>query len=401
MIAYFDCVSGISGDMFLGALIDAGLSVRKLSGAIESLGIRGLKLRAVKVTRLGIAATKADVVAPHEHAHRNLRDIERLIRKSALPPAVKSRSQAIFIRLARAEAKVHNCGLYDVHFHEVGALDSIADIVAAAAGIDMIGITDCRFSPVPVGSGTVKMAHGVLPVPAPATAELLIGVPLRESPETGELTTPTGAAIARELSSGFGPMPAMTVAAIGNGAGSREGRVVPNVLRVFIGGESADKTPRSVTVIETAIDNMTGEALAYAQETLFSAGALDVYFTPIFMKKNRPAHLLTVLVDDQDLDAVLETVFRETSTLGVRVARWGRETLDRESVQCSGKFGKFRAKVGRLGGRALSATPEFEDAREIARRTGKPFRHVYAALQAEASRLLSGKSAAGRKLRKP
>ncbi len=380
-LAYFDCMSGISGDMFLGALIDAGLPVEDLSRAIESLGIEGLRLEAKKVTRLGISATKVDVVAPHEHVHRHLSHIERMIDESALDAGVKTTAKRIFRRVAEAESKVHDEPIEKVHFHEVGALDSIADIVGAAAGIALLGIDECVFSPLAVGSGTVKAAHGVLPVPAPATAEILIGVPLRESLDTGELTTPTGAAIARELGSRFAPMPAMTVTRIGCGAGSREGKNAPNVLRVLVGEPSADTTPSRVTVIETGIDDMTGEAVAYATQALFAAGALDVFVTPVYMKKGRPANLITIIADQAKKDAILETLFRETTTFGARMASWDRVTLDRRFVEAESPFGTVRIKVGSLGGRAVSAAPEFEDARRIAAERGMPFRQVYSALQ--------------------
>jgi len=268
----------------------------------------------------------------------------------------------------------------------VGALDSIADIVGAAAGLELLGIEKCVFGAVATGSGTVRTAHGVLPVPAPATAQLLAGALLAESVETGELTTPTGAAIAAELAAGFGPLPAMVLRAVGNGAGSREGKTVPNVLRVFIGEPSGDATPKTVTVIETAIDDMAAEALGYAQEALFAAGALDAYFTPIVMKKGRPAQLLTVLVERGKKETVLETLFRETSTFVARVADWGRETLSRETVECECELGRFRVKVGTWRGKVVSRTPEYEDARRIAAEKGLAFRQVYQRLQA-ASRL--------------
>jgi uncharacterized protein (TIGR00299 family) protein len=387
-IAYFDCANGISGDMFLGALVDAGLPVEKLSAAIESLGIDGLCIEAERVKRKGISATKVHVIVPHEHKHRHLKDIEEIINAGALPDRVKTTAKAIFRRVAEAESHVHDEPIEKVHFHEVGALDSIADIVGAAAGIDLLGIEECRFSRVSVGSGTVKAAHGVLPVPAPATAEILQGVPIGPGVEKSELTTPTGAAIAKELAVEFGVVPEMTVSAVGSGAGSRDGEVAPNVLRVFIGEAAGSETPGTVTVIEASIDDMTGEALSYAAESLFDAGALDVYMTPIFMKKGRPAHLLTVIVDAAHRDRVVERLFAETSTFGARVSETRRETLDRETVEVESEYGTFRAKVGRHRDRATSAAPEFEDAGRIAKETGEPFRKVYGTLQAAASALL-------------
>lgn len=381
-IAYFDCASGISGDMVLGAFVDAGLEVARLSNAIEGLGIAGLHLTASKVTRLGIAATKVDVVAPEQDSHRHLSDIEKLIDESPLPDAVKKTAKAIFAIVAEAEAKVHNSTVEKVHFHEVGALDSIADIVGAAAAVELLGIDKLVFSAIPTGSGTVKCAHGVLPVPAPATAEILTGVPLGESVETGELTTPTGAAIAKKLAGSFGAMPAMTVSSVGYGAGTREGKKTPNILRVFLGEESRDKTPGDILVIETAIDDMTGEAISAATEAVFAAGALDVFVTPIFMKKGRPAQLLTVILEKTRRDALVETLFRETTTFGVRISPWDRETLAREIVEADGPYGKFRLKTGSYRGRVVSATPEFDDAKRIADERSIPFRRVYERLQA-------------------
>ena len=394
-LAYFDCASGISGDMFLGALVDAGLPIRDLAAAIESLGIEGLTLSAAKVTRLGISATKVDVVAPHEHAHRHLSDIEAIIDASGLSDATRDRAKRIFQRVAAAEAKVHNTSIHEVHFHEVGALDSIADIVGAAAGIELLGIDRCVFSGIAVGSGTVKSAHGVLPVPAPATAEILIGVPIRETGETGELATPTGAAIARELAEAFAPLPGMTIRATGYGAGTREGKTAANVLRVFIGDASADATPHRVLVVETAIDDMTGEAISYATQMLFAAGALDVFVTPIFMKKGRPASLVTVLADEARKDAVMDALFRETTTFGARMTTWDRETLDRQILEVESEYGPFRLKVGSRHGRIVSATPEYDDARRIAERKELPFKTVYAALQAVAGEYLEGRRTAG------
>ena len=355
MIAYFDCLSGISGDMFLGALVDAGLAVEDLSAAIGKLGIEGLGVTAEKVTRLGMAATKVNVVAPHEHVHRHLKDIEKIIDSSTLSDGVKSLAKRIFARVAEAEAKVHGHPVEKVHFHEVGALDSIADIVGAAAGLELLGIEKCYFSPIAVGSGTVKMAHGVLPVPAPATAELLSGIPVAQSEEKGELATPTGVAIAGEISCGFGGMPAMTVRGSGSGAGSRQGEKTPNILRVIVGETSSDKTAKKVTVIEAAIDDMTGEALGYAREAIFAAGALDVYITAISMKKGRPAHLVTILTAEKDREQVMEALFAETTTFGARVQRMEARDARQTSSRSGERMGLFQGedrqsrRQGRIG----------------------------------------------------
>lgn len=386
--AYFDCTSGISGDMFLGALVDAGLDIERLGEAVEALGIKGLKVEARKVKRLGFAATKVSVIAPGQEKHRTLADVVRIISASSLSHRVKATATRIFTRLATAEAKVHGEDIQKVHFHEVGALDSIADVVGAAAALELMEIESCVFSAIPVGSGTVKTAHGVLPVPAPATAELLLGVPLAESDETGELTTPTGAAIVGELGDRFGGMPAMTVEAIGCGAGTREGKRTPNILRVFTGELFPAATARDVVVIEAALDDITGEALAAALERILEAGAADAYATAIMMKKGRPGHLVTLIAAEEDEPAVLEALFRETSTIGARVTRTPRAILDREIRELPSPYGSFRAKVGRWRGKVTSAKPEFEDARKLAEDAGKPFKLVYAELMEIATRLI-------------
>jgi len=398
-LAYFDCASGISGDMFLGALVDAGLDIGRLSSAIESLGIDGLKLEAAKVRRLGFAATKVTVVAPHEHAHRHLSDITALIDGGGLGDEVKRTAVRIFTRLAEAEAAVHGEPVEKVHFHEVGALDSIADIVGAAAGLDILGIEKCIFSPIPTGSGTVKTAHGVLSIPAPATAKLLVGIPLAASEETGELTTPTGAAIAKELAAGFSAVPPMTISAVGAGAGTREGEKTANVLRVLVGREPADATPGEIIVIETTIDDMTGEALSYAVDALFAAGALDAFVIPVFMKKGRPGHLLTVLSTQGSKEAVLEALFSETTTFGARVGRSSRAVLDRHVREAPSPLGPFRLKTGAWKGRVVSAAPEYEDARRMAAERNMPFRSVYETLSAAARDFLE-KEAEGSRGRK-
>lgn len=386
--AYFDCTSGISGDMFLGALVDAGLKIERLREAVEALGIKGLEVEARKVKRLGFAATKVSVSAPGQKKHRTLADIERIISASSLTQRVKTTAIRIFTRLGEAEAKVHGEDIEKVHFHEVGALDSIADIVGAAAALELLEIEHCFFSAIPVGSGTVKTAHGVLPVPAPATAELLLGVPLAESGETGELTTPTGAAIVAELGEGFGGMPAMRVEQIGCGAGTREGKRTPNILRVFTGELSSDATARDVVVIEASLDDITGEALAAALERILAAGAADAYATAIMMKKGRPGHLVTLIAAREDEPAVLEALFTETSTIGARVTRTPRAILDREVRELPSPYGSFRVKVGRWRGKVTSAKPEFEDARKLAEDARMPFKLVYAALMEIAARLI-------------
>ena len=376
-LAYFDCFSGISGDMILGALVDAGVGIDVLRGELEKLNLPGYEITALKVMRSGIASTKVHVcLAESEQPVRHLADIKKIIQSSSLSPAVKERSLAIFGRLAEAEAKVHGTDPEKVHFHEVGAVDAIVDIVGSVIGLELLGIKEIHASPVNLGSGTITTAHGTLPVPAPATVELLKGVPAYGSSISFELTTPTGSVILTTVSSSFGPMPNMKLLKTAYGAGGRDIPGQPNVLRLLIGEASTHYEADTSLVIETNIDDMNPQVYDYVIEKLMQQGAQDVYLTPIIMKKGRPAILLSVLTDKAKRDAVLDTIFRETTSIGVRIREVGRMKLVREIKEVVTRFGKIRIKVSKLSDETLTATPEYEDCRKIAEEQQAPLKKV-------------------------
>jgi uncharacterized protein (TIGR00299 family) protein len=380
---HFDCFSGTSGDMTLGALIDAGVSAEAIRDGIDSLGLP-VRLEVERVRKGGFAATQVRVEAPEEHAHRHLPDVEEILSRGRLTPAQRDLALRIFRRLAEAEAAAHGIPVEKVHFHEVGALDSIADIAGAAIGLDLLGAQRITSRSVPTGGGTVKCAHGLMPVPAPATAALLKGVPLAATPVKGELTTPTGAAILTEVVQEWVEQPVMTVERIGYGAGQRELLEQPNVLRLFVGTvpDRASPAERDVVwMLETNLDDVPAEVVGYCFEQLFAAGALDVFSTPVQMKKNRPGVLLSVLAPESAV-AVLEAVlFRETETFGVRRYPVQRAKLQREAVTVPTAWGPVRGKRGwREGGPAVF-TPEYEDCARVARQHGVALREVYAAVR--------------------
>ncbi len=375
---YLDCFSGIAGDMLLGALVDAGLEFETLRGEVRKLGIDGLSLRAEPVKRAGISATKVHVVAASDHSHRSLSTIERIIGDSGLDDDVKGSSLRTFRRLGEVEALAHAVPIERVHFHEVGALDSIADIVGGCAALKALGIGQVVCSPINLGSGTVTAAHGTLPVPAPATARLVEGVPVYSEGPSMELTTPTGAALAVTLSTGFGPPPAMRIAASGYGAGSRDFPGRANVLRVLIGeAEDADTPSEQVWLLEASIDDMTPEMAGYAMERLLEAGALDVTLTPTFMKKNRPGFTMAVLAAPEDREPLGTLMLTETSTLGLRETPARRRTLPRFHRTVETTYGAIRIKVADEGGAGRSFAPEYEDCRSRAMEHGVPFRRVW------------------------
>lgn len=377
-VAYFDCFSGISGDMALGALVHAGVDAEAIRGAVASLGLP-VEIRAARVRKGGFDATHVTVVAPHEHAHRHLHHITKMIDAGRLSDRQRQLAHKIFRRLAEAEAAVHGSTVEKVHFHEVGAADSIADIVGAAVAIDLLGVDRVVASPVPTGRGTVQCEHGLMPIPAPGTAELLKGVPIAPSAIEAELTTPTGAAILTTLASEFGPLPAMRIELIGYGAGTRDLAEQPNVLRVFV-GTSADATGTDrVWVLETNLDDLAGELVGHCTEQLLAAGALDVFTTPIGMKKNRPGVLLSVLCAEATIAPLEAIMFRETATFGVRRYSAVRSTLDRRSHTVATPFGPVAGKLGwRLGGPAVFS-PEYEDCCRVAAEQRVALRDVYAA----------------------
>ncbi|MBI3329784.1 MAG: nickel pincer cofactor biosynthesis protein LarC [Nitrospinae bacterium] len=383
--AYFDCFSGISGDMTLGALIDAGLDFDELRARLGMLNVPGYDLSAEKVKKHSITGTKVHVHVrdPGPH-HRGLKDIEALIRASALEPLVQERALAVFTRLAEAEATIHDTTVDHVHFHEVGAIDSIVDIIGAVTGLHLLGVQRVLASAVNVGAGFVRATHGVLPVPAPATAELLKGIPTYARGNDGELTTPTGAALLATLAESFGPLPQMRVDHIGYGAGTKDLPHAPNLLRVFIGEDSSRGDADVITVLEANIDDMNPEWFEHAQEQLFVQGALDVFYTPIVMKKNRPATKLTVLCDPGKVDPVVDALFRETSTFGVRTYEVRRQKLHRFSQTEDTPYGPIAVKIGRWRGQIVQISPEYESCRQAARRCGAPLKDVYQAAEARA-----------------
>ncbi len=373
LICYLDAFSGISGDMTVGALLDAGLDFDGLDEALRSLGT-GAIFRAEKVRRQGIAATKFHVESGETKDHRHLPQIVRILESAALSTKARANAIAVFERLAEAEAKVHDVPVEKVHFHEVGAVDSICDIAGACYGFDALGIETIYSSALNVGSGTVRTEHGILPVPAPATAELLRDKPVYARGPEVELTTPTGAAIASTLAAGFGPMPAMRISATGYGAGGRDFAEHANVLRLIIGEKSQAPESTTVSIIEANIDDSTPEVLGYAMERLLEGGALDVTITPLLMKKNRLGTMLSVIARPEDQERLAQIVLLETSTLGLRIHTAERRVQARSIIEVETPHGKVRVKVAASGAFA----PEYEDCRRLARETGTPLRQIIA-----------------------
>ncbi|MBS4206515.1 nickel pincer cofactor biosynthesis protein LarC [Bacillus sp. FJAT-50079] len=463
-VLYIDCFSGISGDMMVGALIDAGASPEKIETELRKLNISGYQLAWKKIVKAGISSIKFDVILSddhshghthhhehhhghhhvhdhdhehthhhehhhvhdhdhehthdhehhhvhdhdhehthdhehhhvhdhdhehthdHEHSHEHghhhdhgcYADIVKLIDDSELNLRVKERSKQIFAPIARAEAKIHNMTIDDVHFHEVGAVDSIVDIVATAIALEELEIEKVITSHVPLGSGKIRIDHGIYPVPAPATLEMMRNVPIAASDLTFEMTTPTGAGIVVSQTDSFGTMPSMTVESVGYGAGTKDIPGRPNVLRVMVGELlQGDEPSETITVIECQLDDMTGEAFGHVMDQLLDAGALDVYYTPIFMKKNRPGTLITVLAPNEREAKLMDVLFKETTTLGVRKNTWSRSILQRNIVTVETKFGPIRLKQAIKKGEVLREVPEYEDVKKAAELYGVPFQEVY------------------------
>jgi pyridinium-3,5-bisthiocarboxylic acid mononucleotide nickel chelatase len=422
---YLDCFAGVSGDMFVGALLDCGLSLDVLKSELAKLGLNGYEISATRVDRSGISSTKFDVhvtdpgpiareapALPHSddhhkhdhhhhghahgehhdhehghspelhHEHRSLSSIREMIANSGLGQSVRNRAIAIFERLGSAEAKVHNIPIDRVHFHEVGAVDSIVDIVGASIALEVMGIDRIRCSRLHVGSGTFNCAHGTYPVPGPATAELLVDIPFYSGEVNGELVTPTGAAIVSSLAESFGPIEGVLVEVTGYGAGTREYEGFPNVLRAFLGNE-LDDTPARIAVLETNLDDLNPQVFGYVLDLLLEAGALDVFYTPVQMKKNRPGTLLTVLARVEDRTKMTEILFRETTTLGVRHRLEERELLLRSYVTVSTEYGEIRIKVARdAHGKLVNYAPEFDDCLSAASTSRAALREVQLAATA-------------------
>jgi uncharacterized protein (TIGR00299 family) protein len=397
-ILYFDCFNGASGDMVLGALLDAGLPIEDLRQALGSLAIDGASISASRVLRAGVSATKFKVeehdasahihvhqhahapaaVAPHHHAHRSLAQINDLIGKSALSPAAQARAKKLFHRLGEAEAAIHQIPIDKIHLHEVGALDSIIDIVGAVFALEWFRADRIFSSPLNVGGGMVHSAHGHFPVPAPATVTLLGSAPVYSSGVQSELVTPTGALLVTSYATSFGPVPAMKIDRVGYGAGDRDLPGTPNVLRVLI-GESTDRPgTEQILVLECEIDDMNPQIFGAVMDRLYAAGALEVYFASVQMKKNRPGTLLTILSRPDQRQELTSLVFRETTTIGVRYHEVTRERLEREMVEVVTPLGTVRFKVARLGGAVVNASPEFEDCLRVASERNVPLKDVQA-----------------------
>ncbi len=388
-IAYLDCSSGISGDMFLAALLDAGLELEPLLDELRKIPLVGYEFKPTRVLRGGLAGTRVQIDVSEPQPERHLREIRQLLEGSALSAVVKTRALKIFDLLAEVEGKLHGKPAAEIHFHEVGAVDAIVDIVGACAGLELLGIDELICSPLNVGGGRVETAHGTLPVPAPATAELLKGTPVYSSGVNGELVTPTGAVIVCTLASSFGPMPSITVTRIGYGAGSRDYAGHPNVARLFVGerAQVSNREPRVfdsgevVTVIEANVDDMSPQLYGYLVERVLAAGALDITCGSIQMKKNRPGLEISILCAPERAEALAQLVFEETTTLGLRIRQAARLVLERETVNVETPYGTVRVKVARRGGAVMNVAPEYDDCRRLAAEKWVPLKEVILAAQ--------------------
>ena len=406
-ILYFDCFNGASGDMVLGALLDAGLPLEELRRALGSLALDGAEVSSKRVLRAGVSATKfvveehgqnAHAVGHdhqhhhdhhhghghehgehHHHPHRSLAEINALIERSALSPAAQDRAKQLFHRLGEAEAAIHQIPVEKIHLHEVGALDSIIDIVGAVFAIEWFRADRILSSPLNVGGGMVNSAHGHFPVPAPATVKLLGGAPIYSSGVQSELVTPTGALLVTSYATSFSPVPAMTIGQVGYGAGERDLPATPNVLRVLVGESTDQPHTERIVVLQSEIDDMNPQLFGLVMERLYTAGALEVFFSPVQMKKNRPGTLLTILARPEQREELSAIVFRETTTIGMRYHDVLRERLEREIVAVETPLGRVRFKVARLGDTIVNAAPEFEDCLRIASERSVPVKDVQAA----------------------
>lgn len=391
-IGYFDCFSGASGDMILGALVDAGLALEALQGAIAGLGVPGIRLDSQRVKRGAFAGTRVHVRTDERgHPHRRLPDIEAILDRADIPEAVRADARRIFRRLAEAEAQVHGLTPDHIHFHEVGALDAMADVVGAAWGIRHLGLDRIYVSPLNLGGGFIQAAHGKMPVPAPGTAALLAGAPAYGSEIQAELTTPTGAAILTSLATGYGPMPAMTVQRVAYGAGGRDLQEQPNLLRLVVGEASGGLDRDQVSVLEATIDDMNPQFFEPLMDRLFEAGALDVFLSPVGMKKSRPGTLLTVLADPGLADRCAGLILHHSTTFGVRAHTATRWKLPRDIITVGTPHGPVRVKRGWCGDRITILAPEYEDCRRLAQAAGVPIQVIYD----EARRAAAATPAAG------
>ncbi|NWG04949.1 MAG: nickel pincer cofactor biosynthesis protein LarC [Syntrophaceae bacterium] len=375
-IAYFDCFSGASGDMILGSLIDAGLGLQRLKEELKKLRLPTVHIKVKRVLKAGLSATQVIVEGNEKRSHRNLKEILRIVERSGVDAEVKEKSTEIFRRIASVEAKIHQTLVEEIHFHELGGLDSIIDIVGAVWGLQHLGIEKIYVSKVNVGGGFVRCEHGILPVPAPATLSLMEGKAIYSSGVERELLTPTGAAILTTLGSHFGPIPSIAVERIGYGAG-RDDLPHPNLLRLIIGTSEFAAGKENVVVIETNIDDMNPQFYDYLIERLLAMGVLDVFITPILMKKNRPGHLLTVICSPDRLPSITDFLLKETTTLGLRWHEDERVKADREITSLQTHYGKIRFKLARWEGRIVNISPEYEDCKRLALKKGVPMKNVF------------------------
>jgi uncharacterized protein (TIGR00299 family) protein len=376
---HFDCFSGVSGDMVLGALVSAGLSWRGLINGLKHLRLSGYQLRKREVHRGALPAIKVDVIVQQGFQRPlTLSRIRKILTGSTLPGPVKERSRSVFDRLAEAESLAHRVDMKDVHFHEVGVVDSFIDVVGGVLGCYLLNATRITSSPINVGAGSIQTSHGLLPVPGPAVAVLAKGIPIYATGPRSELATPTGVALLRTLASEFGPMPTMKSVAVGYGAGDHNPDGWPNALRVFLEEESSSEARRTERMmqIETNLDDLSPQTYEYVMEQLFQVGAVDVALTPVVMKKSRPGIVLSCLTTEDLTDAVLEVLFQETTTLGVRLHEVHRHVLSRRIVPVTISGGGVRMKVAEVGAGWEKAAPEYEDCKAIAKRTGRPLKTV-------------------------
>ena len=380
-IAYFDCFAGASGDMILGALLDAGLELEKLQAEISKLGLEKCGVDAAEAMKKGLSGTRAVVTIDqehHGHHHRHLSHIRDIIRSSTHDQAVKDLSISIFSKLAEAEARVHNCDVESIHFHEVGAVDAIIDVVGAVAGLHLLGVEECYCSPIHLGSGTVSCAHGVLPVPAPATALLVQGLPVYATEVKGELLTPTGAAVLATVCTGFGPMPPMVIERIGYGAGVSDPSI-PNMLRIVVGDSSPghnDFETDQLAVIETNVDDMSPQICGHVMEKALGMGAMDVFMTPVQMKKNRPGTMLTVTCKPEDISRFAEFLMTETTSIGIRWRVENRLKARRLLKTVESPWGPIHVKYASIGEKIVNASPEYDDCKKAAVKYGVPLKQV-------------------------
>jgi uncharacterized protein (TIGR00299 family) protein len=385
-VAYLDCVGGLAGDMFIAALLDAGADRARLDAVPSELGIDPVEIVLQRVERRGTGALHVSFAAPGETGYRDWRAIRNLLEASRLPAHVRARALATFSGLAEAEARVHGVDSEDVHFHELGAIDTLMDVCGAVSLLDALGVDELVCSPLPIARGLVRAAHGILPLPSPATAELLRGAPIYGIDGEAELVTPTGAALAAALVTSWGPVPPLTLERVGCGAGTRELVDRPNVVRLFVGKRTASVASGDVVLLETNLDDLSPELVPDAVEGCFAAGALDVWTVPVQMKKGRPGFVLSALARPAQEHAVAHAILEETTALGVRVSRLGRYELEREEIAVQLDGGSVRVKIGRLDGRVVNVAPEHDDCAALARTTGRSVKSVWAAALAAAER---------------